>query len=140
MAHGLVRGNDQEYFLYATEGYGDDGPRLRRFSYRVDGFVSVRAGLRGGAVVTPPFTFEGRQLVVNYIAYRRGGVRVELQDADSAPLDGLALDDCEELSGDAIERVVVWKTGADPGRHAGRAVRLRFALRHADLFSFRFQE
>jgi len=140
MAHGLVKGNDREYFLYATEGYKDEGRRLRRFSYRVDGFVSVRAGLEGGTVVTPPLTFSGSQLVLNYIAYRRGSVRVELQDSDGRPLEGLSLADCAELRGDVIEREVVWKTGVDPGRYAGRAVRLRFALRHADLFSFRFKE
>ena len=53
MAHGLVSlpGNDREWSVYATEARGE-GPdtRLRRFTYRVDGFVSVRAGDEGGGV------------------------------------------------------------------------------------------
>jgi len=83
MAQGLIRGNEREYFVYATEGYGyeeSDAPaawkktgtptrRLRRFVYRVDGFVSLRSGLQGGAIVTKPFTFQGNQLVLNYIAW-----------------------------------------------------------------------
>ena len=51
---------------------------------------------------------------------------------------GLALADCEELRGDAIEQEVTWSTGASPGASAGQPVRLRFALKNADLFSFRF--
>ncbi len=142
MAHGLVRGNDREFFVYATEGYKEGEKRLRRFTYRVDGFVSVRAGLEGGSVVTPPLTFNGNQLVINYIAwpFRHGRVRVELQGSDGRPLDGLALADCVALRGDAIEQPVTWKSGVTPGPHAGRPVRLRFALQHADLFSLQFKE
>ena len=150
MARGLVRGNDREYFVYATEGYGEDEPvRLRRFTYRVDGFVSVRspqprswvaAGIPTGAVVTPPLLFSGNRLVVNYAAWGGGSLRVQLEDIGGNPLDGLSLDDCTELCEDAIDQQVTWKTGADPGRYSGQPVRLRFALRHADLFSFRFAE
>jgi len=139
MAQGVVRGNDREYFVYATEGY-QDGPsrRLRRFSYRVDGFVSVRSTASGGAVVTEPITFSGSQLVVNYAATQGGSLRVELQDGDGRPLDGFALDDSPELCGDAIEQPVAWKTGVSPGSVAGKPVRLRFVLRNADLYSYRF--
>ena len=37
-----------------------------------------------------------------------------------------------------IERAVKWKEGSDLGALAGRPVRLRFVMREADLFSFRF--
>ena len=142
MAHGLVRGSDREYFVYADEGYTREpgARRLRRFVYRVDGFVSIRAGLPGGELVTPPVTFSGSQLLVNYIAWplHHGSVRVELQEPGGRPLDGLALADSTELHGDEIDRTVTWETGVSPGRYAGQVVRLRFALRHADLFSFQF--
>ncbi len=141
MARGLVRGNEREYFVYADEGYSHEGGlrRLRRFVYRVDGFVSARAGLGGGELVTPPLVFSGSRLVVNYIAWpHRGSVRVELQDPSGRPLDGLALADATVLRGDEIEQTVTWQSGASPGLYSGRAVRLRFALRHADLFSFQF--
>lgn len=157
MAHGLVRGNEREYFVYATEGYGyeetDALPewrrqsfapqtRLRRFTYRVDGFVSARAGLEGGAVVTKPLLFQGDQLVLNYIAWpaHSGEVRVELQDANGQPLEGLTLADCPPLRGDEIDAPVTWQSGATPGEYAGTPVRLRFQLKHADVFGFRFAE
>ena len=154
MARGLVRGNQREYFVYATEGYGYEetdaipgwkkslspSTRLRRFVYRVDGFVSVRAGTSGGALVTKPFTFQGDQLVINYIAWpiQPGEVRVEMQDAEGHPIEGLTLADCMPLRADEIDRPVMWKSGVKPGAYSGRPVRLRFQLKHADLFSFQF--
>jgi hypothetical protein len=66
-------------------------------------------------------------------------VRVEVQDASGRPVPGLALEDCVEVIGDEIERVVRWKGEADLGRLAGAPVRLRFALKDADVFSFRFR-
>jgi len=139
MACGVVRGNDREFFTYATEGY-KNGPsrRLRRFVWRVDGFVSLRARGTEGSVITRPLTFTGDQLLLNYAACSGGWVRVEIQDVEGRPLDDLALDDCIELAGDSIEQRVFWKNGANLNRLVGQAVRLRFVLRSADLFSFRF--
>jgi hypothetical protein len=157
MAHGLVRGNEREYFLYATEGYGyedSDGVqgfkrtsrpsgRLRRFVYRVDGFVSVRAGLAGGVILTKPLTFQGNELVLNYIAWplrQAGEVRVEIQDADGQPLKGLTLADCVPLRGDEAAKPVIWTSAAELGNLAGKPIRLKFQILHADLFSFQFQQ
>jgi len=139
MAQGLCRGNEREYFVYATEGY-HDGPsrRLRRFSYRVDGFVSVRSAKPGGAIVTKPVTFTGDQLVLNYATTQDGSVRVELQDGDGRPLEGFALGDSVELHGDAVAERAAWRNDAAPGALAGQPVRLRFVLQNADLYSFRF--
>jgi hypothetical protein len=153
MAHGLVRGNEREYFVYATEGYGyeesDALPewkkrsfaprtRLRRFVYRVDGFVSIRSGPSRGAVVTKPFVFDGGEVQINYIAWPRGEIRVEIQDAKGQPIKGFTLNDCKPLRGDEIDHPVTWQSGLTPGHLAGTPVRLRFQLKHADLFSFRF--
>ena len=46
--------------------------------------------------------------------------------------------DCPEIFGDQIEQVVVFKTGSDVSRLAGRPIRLRFVLKDADLYSFQF--
>ena len=50
----------------------------------------------------------------------------------------VALADCPEIFGDQIEQVVVFKTGSDVSRLAGRPIRLRFVLKDADLYSFQF--
>ena len=60
-AWGLVRtksaveGAPDELSLYATEGYWTgDSCQLRRYTYRIDGFVSMQAPLSGGEFVTRP--------------------------------------------------------------------------------------
>jgi len=62
-----------------------------------------------------------------------------MQNADGKPLPGFRLDECVEVLGDELERVVRWRGGADASRLAGTPVRLRFALRDADLYAFRFR-
>ena len=44
------------------------------------------------------------------------------------------------MLGDDLERVVRWKEGRELGGLTGTPVRLRFVLRDAELFSFRFRE
>lgn len=89
---------------------------------------------------TRPFTFTGAELVLNMSTSAGGSIRVEVQDAAGQALPGFGLDDCPELIGDEIARTVAWKHGPDVSALAGQAVRLRFALREADLFSLQFRD
>jgi len=139
MAWGLLQlpGNDRELSSYATEAYyTGPGSRVRRFTFRTDGFVSVRAEGEG-TLSTRPLTFTGSNLSLNIAS--KGPTRVELQDAGGNPLPGFALDDCAPITGDFIDHVAEWKGGADLGKLAGRSVRLRFVLKDADLFSMCFR-
>ncbi len=43
------------------------------------------------------------------------------------------------IYGDDLERIVTWTDGSDVGKCSGRPIRLRFAVRDADLFSFQFR-
>jgi hypothetical protein len=112
---------------------------LRRYSIRTDGFVSMRASLSGGEFVTRPLIFSGDRLVINYSTSAAGGVWVEIQDADGKSIKGFARSDCHEVFGDEIERVVTWKDSGSVSRLASQPIRLRFILKDADLFSFRFR-
>ena len=49
------------------------------------------------------------------------------------------LADCPEKFGDEIEGVMGWYAGAGVGDLAGQPVRLRFVLKDADLYAFRFR-
>ena len=133
-----IPGTPDELSIYTSEGYYIGPCRLRRFTLRMDGFVSVNAPFRGGELVTKPFVFKGKHLVMNYSTSGAGGVRVELQDAAGKPIEGYALADSPEIYGDAIEHVVSWKGGNDVAGLAGRPVRLRFVMRDADLYAIRF--
>jgi hypothetical protein len=129
-----------ELSIYATEGYWTgQSQNFRRYSIRVDGFVSVHAPLSGGEFVTKPLVFDGDQLEINYSTSAAGSLHVEIQDAAGNPLAGHALSDCHEIFGDAIQRIVAWKNGDSVKQLKGTPVRLRFVLRDADLFSFRFR-
>ena len=55
-------------------------------------------------------------------------------------MPGFGLDACPELFGDEIEGAMNWDGGRDVSSLAGKAVRLRFVLKDADLYAFRFRE
>ena len=90
-------------------------------------------------LLTRPLKFEGRELVLNYATSAAGSLRVEVQDTQGRPAKGHALSDCREIIGDEIERIVTWKSGSDLGSLSGKPVRLRFALKDADLYSIHFR-
>ncbi|HOW19291.1 MAG TPA: hypothetical protein PLC79_09660, partial [Phycisphaerae bacterium] len=105
---------------------------------RLDGFVSVNAPYAGGEFITKPLLFEGRKLTLNISTSAVGSVKVEIQDAGGKPLAGFAAEDCIEIWGDEIARTVAWKGGTDVSKLAGRPVRLRFVMKDADIYAFRF--
>lgn len=136
-------GAPPEISFYAVEGFwgtiekGKDV--LRRYTLRQDGFVSVNAPMSGGELVTRAFTFTGKNLLLNFSSSAAGEIRVELQDSHGKPLPGFSADDCEPVFGDTIERSVSWRSGADLGKWQGKTIRLRFILKDADLYAFRFR-
>jgi hypothetical protein len=134
-----LEGAPDEISLYATEGYWEGAhTSFRRYTLRLDGFVSAQAPLSGGALVTKPLTFDGSQLEINFSTSAAGSVRVEIQDAADKPIPDFTLDDCQVQFGDQIDRVVSWKSGTDVSQLAGKTVRLKFVLKDADLYSFQF--
>jgi hypothetical protein len=137
-ALGVVPANAREMFIYRVSHYAQPTSHMARYVLRADGFVSVNAPYRGGELVTRPFVFSGSKLELNFETSAAGGVRVEIQDANGTPLPGYALADCPEFIGDEIAHVVAWSAGTAVTSLAGKAVRLRFALKDADLYSLRF--
>lgn len=132
-------GAPNELSFYASESaWTGDGSAMRRYTLRLDGFVSVQGGWKGGELLTKPLTFRGQELRLNLATSAAGSIRVEIQDADGTVVPGYALEDCEEVFGDAIDRPVVWKNGTDVSQLTGKAVRLRMVIKDADLYSFRF--
>jgi len=137
---GIVQTGPEELSFYVERHNTQDAKFLERLSLRIDGFASLHAGYGGGELVTRPLTFSGRVLEVNYATGSAGHLRVEIQDPEGRALPGRALDDCHKTIGDEISRQVAWKGGADISGLAGKAVRLRFELKDADLYSFRVRE
>ena len=125
--------------FFVNQNYGQPTSHLRRYSLRVDGFISVHAPYAGGELITKPVRFKGGSLDLNFATSAGGSVRVELQDEAGAPIPGFALADARELIGDQISRPARWQGGGDVRALEGKAIRLRFVMKDADLFSFRFQ-
>ena len=134
----IVQTSPTEMSLYVNQNYAQPTAELRRYSMRLDGLASVRAGHDGGELLTKPLVFEGDRLEANFATSAAGGVRVELQDAGGVPIPGFTLEDSIELIGNEVARDVTWRGAPDLEALAGTPVRMRFVLGDADLFSFRF--
>ncbi len=136
----VIEDAPRELSLYITERTGrETGAVVRRYSLRIDGFVSLQAPLVDGELLTKPLTFAGSQLVLNVSTSAAGSVRIEIQSVDGQPIPGFAMADCHEVYGDDLERTVVWKGDPNLGSLSGKPVRLRFEVRDADVYSFCFQ-
>ena len=137
-----------ELSIYVTAGYyTGQSTRLRRYTTRIDGFVSVHAPSSGGLFTTHPLAFgstaghraEGTVVLqLNYSTSAAGSIKCELIDQSGEPIPGYTLNDCDEICGDEVERAVSWR-GLTNVRHLASApVRLRFEMYDADLYSIQF--
>ena len=129
-----------EMSMYSVQNYRTASLHFRRLTLREDGFVSVNAPYRGGELLTKPFTFQGSKLELNYSTSAVGSVRVEIQRPDGVAAEGFALDACEEIFGDEIERAVAWQGRTNVSAVCDEPVRLRFVMSDADLYAFQFCE
>lgn len=136
-------GAPNELSIYSSEGYSEGylraQCRLRRFTLRMDGFVSIQAGYQEGELITHPLKFDGKELLINYSTSAGGRILVEILDEGGNPIPGYSLNECIEIYGDEIEGVVHWKNGSDVSKLSGQVLRLRFVLKDADLYALRFR-
>jgi hypothetical protein len=136
-----IEGAPNELSVYATENdwTKGNGSALRRYTLRLDGFVSVNAPLSGGELITKLLTFTGKKLILNFSSSAAGVIQVEFQDKNGRQISGFALEDCLPIFGDTIERIVSWTNGSDLSSLEGKTVRLRFLIKDADLYSMKFR-
>lgn len=127
------QGAANDLSMYVFENHWSRQPaQLRRYTLRVDGFVSYRATYKPCTVVTKPLIFAGTSLSVNFATSAIGHIRIRLVGDDAA------LESCE-LFGDSLNRRVVF-TGGEVAALAGRPVRMEITMSDADLYSFQFGE
>jgi len=134
-----LEGAPNELSIYASEGHPTNlSVAMRRYTLRLDGFVSVWAPSTGGELLTRPIIFGGKRLALNFSTSAAGCIRIEFQEPGRHPVPGFSLADCQEIFGDEIARTITWSNGSDLGELSGRPVRMRVALRDADLYAFQF--
>ena len=134
----IVQTGPAEMSFYVNQDYAQPTSHLRRYSMRLDGLASVRAPYEGGELITGPIAFDGDRLQLNFATSAAGGIRVEIQDEAGKPISGYTLADAVELIGNEIERSVRWQKGPSVAPLAGRTVRLRIAMKDADLYALQF--
>ena len=145
--HGLVETKSAiedappELSIYVSENSFQNHPgQFRRYTLRIDGFVSLAAPLSGGELVTAPLRFEGNRLSLNLSTSAAGSIRVEIQDVKGKPIPGYTFADAHELYGDSLNLAAAWKEHETDVSHlAGKPIRLRFVVRDADLYSYQFE-
>ena len=128
---GMLETAPGELSVYYGERFKRPTCRIRRATYRTDGFVSVHAGYGGGQMVTKSLTFAGDELVMNFSTPAVGGVRAEVQDGDGRPIPGYELHKSSEIFGDAIEQTRL--LGREHERRRPRRHSRQAPLRHARL-------
>ena len=104
--------------------------KLRRYTIRIDGFVSYNAPYKPCKIITKPFVFEGNNLSINFATSAVGYVKFKLIG------DGKTFDSVE-IFGDSLDRNVVFENG-NISSLSGKPVKMEIIMRDADLYSFKF--
>ncbi|MHC4477570.1 MAG: LamG domain-containing protein [Planctomycetota bacterium] len=156
LAHGgLVRRGDRiwQYAQYVTGAHGGGAKFSVRLTQRLDGFVSLDSASRKGFIITRPFVFKGRELILNADAsdgYVKVGIlnpgQEVMTDYSTAinakkkkPIPVFGINEAIPVTSDSVEHVARWKGNPDVGSLAGQTVRLKIEMQNARLFSFQFQ-
>jgi hypothetical protein len=137
-AFGLIDSGKEYYRMYAHGSHHDRGEKKPMFMYKVrkDGFACACAGAEERVLVTKPLIYEGRELHLNFETSAYGYIIVDVLDAEGNPLSGKQ---SFEVFGNNIDRRVLFEDGSGFDAYAGRAVRLRFRMRDAKLYSMKFE-
>ena len=137
---GIAKTSPTEWSMYISEHYRHEGvpTRVRRLSIRPWGFVAVHADYSGGELVTKPLVFEGTSLSLNARTSAAGAIRVEIQDETGHAIPAFSLAEMRPWYGDSLDARMAWGENTSLGSLRGRPIRLRFWMKDADVFSFRF--
>jgi hypothetical protein len=144
--HPVVIGNDIRFYYFGCNyTHGSTEPiasAKNRSGFGVatlprDRYVGWKAAESSGTLLTRPITFSGKDLILNLDA-KGGAARVALLGADSQPIPGFGLDDCDPISADGFDQTVQWR-GGSLSELAGKPVRLQFSLRRCTLYTWQFK-
>lgn len=107
-------------------------------TWQLDRFVSVEGPSHGGTLTTVPLKFSGKRLEINARTKNSGSLVVEILDAADHPIPEIGLS--APFQGDSLRETISFEGNPDLSRLQGRAIKLRFRLTDAELFSFAFRD
>jgi hypothetical protein len=107
---------------------------------RMDGFLSLQADKRLGALITRPFTLQNSSIEVNAAAHT-GEIVAELvepyyHEPQGKPIEGFSAKEFDVFRGDSLSHRLSWRGRSDLTALRGRRLMLRLSLYHAEIFSF----
>ena len=137
-ALGLIETDSSEMSWFVNHNYGQPTAHIRRYTFRLDGISCATADIDGGEISTKPVVMNGDQLEVNFATSAAGSVRIEIQDSSGNPIEGFELEKCNALIGNEIRSLVSWGELSETTQLRNRPIRLRFELKDARIFSYRF--
>lgn len=129
--------HNQSHFAAGRPANPPNHGYLCRAIWRQDGLTSLEA-LIEGRCTTVPVTFTGQHLEINTWTRFAGEVRVEVAQLNGEKIPGLTFEECEPVTGDALNQVVTWQGKSDLSAWANQPLRLRFHLRRARLHAIQF--
>ena len=107
---------------------------LKLYDKENNGESKLRGILK--SLVTNPLIFEGNELHLNFETSAYGYIIVDVLDEDGNKLsEGQSF----EVFGNNIDRRVMFEDGSGFAAYAGKAVRLRFRMRDAKIYSMKFE-
>jgi len=136
----VVQTSPLEMSVYVNESYAQPTAHIKRYTLRIDGFTSLSTGFEGGELLTKLFSFEGKEMEINYSTSAAGFVKIEIQDQFGNPVPGFSLEESKEIIGNEIKGIVSWNGNADVSALAQKPVRLKIVLKDADLYSLKFNK
>ena len=145
--HGGANNHHDWWIMGLHEGLDapEVSPPLKNVNYglglakmRLDGFVSVDAHkMREGVMITRALRTTSNKLELNVACNKDGYLDVEVTDVDENVLEGFSRKDCDTFTGDSVKAIITWK-GKTEIPHQDY-LRLRFFMRNASLYSFKFE-
>ncbi|TVY08039.1 hypothetical protein [Paenibacillus cremeus] len=134
-AWGILETSPEEFSLFINEHYQWDDSRIRRVTVPRHRFASVHGDYTGGIFTTKLLVVEGNTLSINYATSAPGSVKVGLIDDAGWPISHFSTEDCDIIYGDELEHTVTWRGNSDLSQFIGKAVRLKFELKDADIYA-----
>lgn len=128
-----IEGEENELSMYVSENHCVAPKKLRRYTIRKDGFVSLHAGESEKTIVTKPVVLSSSIIKANMSTSAWGYVYCTIVFACGTRVDS------KESFGDNTCRYFDFG-GVDFSEYLGREAVLEFRLRDADIYSVSFME
>lgn len=139
-ARAPVAMGDKLFFYYGGFDTRHDARQFRGAiglaTLRLDGFCSLHAGNAGGWLLTRREKLTSPAVRINARTLSGGFVSAEVVDLNGEVVPGFSREECRAFEGDSVDHVLQWRTAELPESLRGEAVKLRFYLRNADLYSY----